>query len=58
MIYVYDVTSKKNNCILFTMTLYNKDMKEKWLKEINKKKKVINIIPRKFDLEKEGVNNG
>ena len=55
MIYVYDVTSKKDNIILFTMILYNKQMKEKWLKEISKKKKVVNIIPRKLDLEKEGL---
>ena len=46
--YVYDVTSKTNNIILFTMILYDKKMKDKWLNEIRKKEKIVNIIPRKL----------
>ena len=48
MVYMYDVTSKNNNIILFTMILYDKKMKDKWLKEIRKKEKIVNIIPRKL----------
>ena len=51
--YVYDVTSKTNNIILFTMILYDKKMKDKWLKEIRKKEKIVNIIPRKLDKDDE-----
>jgi len=56
MMYVYDVTGRKDNNLLFTMILYNKQMRDKWLKEIGKKKKVINVIPRDFEKVSEEVN--
>ena len=51
--YVYDVTSKTNNIILFTMILYDKKMKDKWLKEIRKKEKIVNIIFRKVEYKND-----
>jgi len=56
MMYVYDVTGRKDNNLLFTMILYNKQMRDKWLKEIGKKKKVINVIPRDLEKVSEEVN--
>ena len=56
MMYVFDVTGRKDNNLLFTMILYNKQMKDKWLKEIGKKKKIINVIPRDLEKVSEVVN--
>ena len=53
MVYMYDVTNKKDNKLIFSMILYDKKMKDKWYKEIMKKSRIVNVMPRKLDMSNE-----